>query len=255
MEDLRNFEKKIGCLIDRVVSKREWEDIERDMESMYLRIYIITRAIYKEVFQEDSGKSYVDILEIAKYFHINVIDRELNSEQDIFMNEISGFLDEYDYEQGNYQWSIYVNHNIGDISKRYVIAHELSHYILNRSKHSHNTKYCINPLFPTSKEEQICDLMSSFFLMPILMVLEVLDTYIAEKKRNGRTPIDIYDWMRHLAYEMKVPEFLVTTCYQNIRYLGGILYNKELGYAEGKLDDEIKMVKMYKGLFFSDYSC
>lgn len=251
MEELRMFERETRSLFDQIIPKEGLERIERDMESVYIGIYLLTKEIRKQVSCEmqTSEKNYVDIREIANYFHISVSDRELNSEQDIFINEISGYLDVYDYERGNYKWSIYLNRDIGELSKRYVIAHELSHYFINRSKGIRITKYCVNPFFPGTGEEQICDIMSSFFLMPIIMVLETLERYISQKNKDGKIPVEIYDWMRYLAYEMKIPESYIMICYQNVRYLGGLLCDKELGYAEGKLDEEIKAIREHRELF------
>lgn len=251
MEEPRNFEKETSALIDQIISKEKLEKIERNMESVYLEIYMMTKAIHRQVLPEGLvlEKNHVNIREIANYFHISVIDSELNSEQDTFINEISGYLDVYDYEQENYKCCIYVNRNIGELSKRYVIAHELSHYFWGKIRKNHDLMFCVNPFFPRTGEEQICDIMSSFFLMPITTILEVLGKYIVQKKKDGKIPVDEYDWMRYLSYEMKISEFHVTTCYQNVRYLGGLLYNKELGYAGGKMDEEIKAVKEHPDLF------
>lgn len=252
MEPVRSKDEEIREIFQQFISPKELKEIGDHLSDAYIQLYILAQKIVQNAIgKENAEETYVDIESIIKSYNINIKKRSLNSIGDTFINETAGFLDVYDYERGNYEWSILVNEELNWPLKRYVIAHEFSHFVINRCFGKREVKYCISPFFPQKTEEQICDIMASFFLMPITKVLSLFSQFIKRREEKNRIPADLYDWIEYLGRKTQVSEYHVFMCYQNIRYLGAALLNMDESRIP-ELKAEIQMVKEHKELFKLD---
>lgn len=203
-----------------------------NLEDIYLSCFCYTskileeQGLYKSNFPKNKA---IDIRALAKAFDIDIVEMKINRADDVFRYGTPGYLDYYDYQPQKYQWTIFVNKAMGDLTKRYIIAHELGHYFLKYKGDGENVKFCTNPLFPKNQEEQLCDLMASFLLMPIELVLEIMSEYV--DSYIGKETIDMYEWLRHLGFQLSVSDYHTVSCFQNVRYLGGLIYEKKGNYV------------------------
>lgn len=197
------------------------------IEETYLRIYAITNIFLKDYMQKGCA---IDIRNMADGFGIRIIEKKIHFHNKIFYNQISGYLDIYDYKSKQFVSTIYVDDRLDETGKRYVIAHEFSHYILvclqnviNDNDFKRTIKYCSNVLFPSDTEEHICDIMTSFFLMPIETVLYLMENFIDKKKRTNDLPVHVEELLWYLSLHLKIPDDYINICFQHTRYLGSYL--------------------------------
>ena len=195
-------------------------DMELKSSDICMETFFFTKKILDKISCVAEDKA-INIRELAKKYNIDIVEKKFIRKNNIFEYEVQGYLDYYDFEPGNYKWTIYVNEEMGDLTKRYTIAHELGHYFLK----TESTKYCNNPLFPKTSEEQLCDLIASYLLLPIETVFVVMQEYIEKcRKRRRDISINLYDWLEYLGATMGVSLYHTIICFQNVRHLGGILY-------------------------------
>lgn len=197
-----------------------------DIVDLYWNIYVATDKILKYALKDNFKKgAMVDIRSVVKCFGLEVSESEMHSNRNYFENEVMGFIDVYK-NQESCKGTIYINRALGDLSKRYVIAHEFAHYFF-RNMGDEKRNYCIKVLFPGTIVEQFCDIMAAFLLMPIESVLILLKEYVDLKREEGVCPVPAEGWMRYLGYNLKVSDYHVVVSYQHVLYLGGILRDKE----------------------------
>lgn len=208
------------------------ENIDKQKNSIaeiYWNIYKAANMILSEAKAENSNQgSAVDIDAVARYFKLAIVESEMHSNRNFIKNEVMGFIDIYDEEsECCSNGTIYINENLGDLSKRYAVAHEIAHYYFKEIG-TENVNHCIKMLFPKTGIEQLCDIMASFLLMPIEKVLKLLNAYLAAKSEEGACPVYAEDCLRYLGHELKISDFHVMLCYQHVLYLGGILREKKI---------------------------
>lgn len=222
------------------------------MEEIYLKVYKISNEYLEAYYNDLKRRRTIDIRGIVNKYGIDIIEREIYPSGFLFVNQIDGYLDIVNKDNNN-KYTIYVNENLDEVSKRYVIAHEFSHYILKELDNSESEKkkgmeikYCLNALFAKNVEENICDILTSFLLMPIDCVLPLMKQFIDDKK--DYCPVRISEWLQCLSYWMQVSSYHVSLCFQHIRYLAAFIYDKE----NKGLNDEIliKNIKDYEHLFY-----
>lgn len=227
-------------------------DLVSNMQKVYLEIYNISNTYLRNYYDDLEKYCTIDIRAVVKKHNIDIIEREMHSSDFFFINQVDGYLDRMKKEN-NIQYIIYVNENLNETSKRYVIAHEFSHYILEKQKKpiykpkkGTKTQYCLNVLFSKNIEENICDIMTAFLLMPIDCVLPLMNKFVNSKKNDY--PISMNDWLQSLSYCMQISSYHVNLCFQHIRYLVAFIYDKE----DKGINDEnlIKNIKEYENLFY-----
>ncbi len=227
-------------------------DLVYDMKKMYLAIYEITNRYLNNYYNDLKKRRIIDIRGIVKKHGIDIIEKEIYSKKFFFINQLDGYLDSIP-QNGQLKYTIYVNENLDEASKRYVIAHEFSHYILeNKCEKNTDTwelrenQYCLNVLFPRNAEESICDIMTAFLLMPIDCVLPLMKQFV--DSRSGGYPVRMNEWLQCLSYWLQVSSYHVNICFQHIRYLATFLYNKYHKESDGEVF--CGSIGEYKNLFF-----
>ena len=208
-----------------------------NLEKIYLDCFCYVKRILEkqEICKSDFFiNRAIDIRALARAYGVDVIEINMKMNNEIFKHGTLGYLDYYCGK-----WTIYVNEAMGDLTKRYIIAHELGHYFLEFDNDVSKIEYYKNPLFPKSCEEQICDIMASFLLMSIETVFEIMQEYV---KKNVKGGIDMYEWLNHLGYELGVSDYHTVGCFQNVRYLAGFIYEKKGDYIYHGSNRECKAV-------------
>lgn len=201
-------------------------------------IYVVLYAISKILTDGVRTETMVPIRKMIGSEKIELYERMLATVDDNFANELLGTL-----EKIQDKWRIYINQEIGSLTKRYVMAHEFSHYIINSIKEIDKSENCTNVLFPLSTGEQMCDIMSSFLLLPFGTVVRLLNTYTNRQQKSYGRPVNMDEWIRYLGNEMGLTEYHTILCYQNVRYLAGALYQ----YSKMK-SKRVKISKLLKDL-------
>ncbi|MDO4327465.1 MAG: ImmA/IrrE family metallo-endopeptidase [bacterium] len=215
------------------------------LKNIYITLYNkATEILNKTEKSKFNSKLAVDIREIIKEHEIELIEKKGISRSLYFFNETAGYLDYMGSGNGGRAYTIFLEDDQDELSKRYVIAHEFAHFLF-MDPDSTRVKCCPNMIFFTSQEEQLCDIMAAFLLMPIESVLKLLEEYSQERKRNGQGLIYTNEWLRHLAYHFKLSDYHVILCYQHIRYLGAILNDAEKSDSIPELD-----LEQYSKFFF-----
>lgn len=211
------------------------EILNKNMSTVYLTLYDIVNYFLEDFYYDNLFEQHaINIRGLVQEYGISIIERKIQTTRNfIFYNQIEGYLDIFNCTIGDFKISIHVDENLDEFSKRYVIAHEFSHCVLellcntiNSNTLKQTTKFCLNTLFPKDIEEHICDIMTAFFLMPIDIVVPLMLQFIEEKQVETNGPIHMNTWLKFLSCHTKISNYHVNTCFQHIRYLGSFLYNE-----------------------------
>ena len=201
--------------------------------NMTLILYKLAREIKDNTTGYLSEEGYVDIMQVLNYCRVEMQECHLNSDQDFFDNEIAGYLDASKYAQNTHGWKIYINADISGLERRYVIAHEVSHYIIDSIYNNKVRRYCTTPVFPKDSSEQSCDMLASFLLMPLENVMEYFKCFRDEKMKAGEKPRKV-EFIKYLASKFIITDLQAAMSFEHVRHLAGVLYEKSIFYQSQK---------------------
>lgn len=219
------------------LQKGELENLESNIVQVYLRMYELTCQIRESVFGRELQMGAVDIYQIAQYYQVDIVKQKIKTYTSPFENELVGYIDGYNSDTDEFRSTIYVNNQIDELSRRYVIAHELAHHILSINQENKiEVRACTNTLFPSMIEETLCNKMASYLLMPLDIVFPMLDAFLARKREWGKEK-DIFqaDWLRELAFNLNLSDYHTILAYQDIRHLAGVLYERKFVGSSGSV--------------------
>lgn len=120
--------------------------------------------------------------------------------------------------------TIFVDKAAPVTSKRYVIAHELSHYIIHFDDKDYYEDYCIMPMCPADIEEAVTDIFAIFLLIPVRHFFVEFLEYVKNNTDRGEKTVATEHWIRYLAERSMVPEYYVAYGYQQLRYVAYWIY-------------------------------
>lgn len=115
-----------------------------DLKSVFcdqaFRIYVESEAITKEVLTAFYGevtevKFPVDIRGIIAKHNIDIAEMDLNLNLGFRMDKVNGYLRCIGKHSENVnlpEWRIYIEYSDNEFIKRYILAHEFSHYLMKR---------------------------------------------------------------------------------------------------------------------------
>ena len=133
----------------------EWKNIsisinasKMNSKDLYLASFGLTQSILWDVFRLEAKEEATDVYAVAKHFNVEIFEKKMTVENNVFQYGMPGYLDCFDYKPKEYEWTIYVNEGMGDLTKRYIIAHELAHFFLVEKNTLIEPKNCCNPLIP-----------------------------------------------------------------------------------------------------------
>lgn len=193
------------------------------IKDLYIGLYEQTNKILNEKLNYFSHeKAAVDIYGLAEQYNIKIIEKNLESPRDLFSQEVVGYLDSYHGK------TIYINEDVSDYTKRYGVAHEIGHYLVRESQEGVFSCYFATPRLFKTVEEQVCDLIASFLLMPISTVLDLMEVYIKQSQQMENERITTYSWLGYLGAKLHMADYYTSLCFQNIKYLGAFLYEEAL---------------------------
>lgn len=207
-----------------------------------LVLYSISKHIRENCPNYLNKDGYVNILNVLNYCGINMQDCYLNSSQDIFTNEISGYLDVNDYLQNKNKWKIYINTDIGGLERRYVLAQTIAFYIIDNICDKKIRRLCSFPVFTNNNYQLYSDMLASFLLMPFPEVLKYFNDFRNERKDM---PLKV-EFIKFLSYKFLITDLQAAISFEHIRYLVGILYNEE---DKIEFVNEKQLLKQYNVLF------
>lgn len=243
--------KKLGVDFEEIFRTQ----LSANEDNIYWIIYSTVQRIVRQYREEkDDQEVAINIEKFAEFLNIKIAERMIAGRNKLFKDEVAGFIDHFDYPMGNNQCMIYVNENLGELSKRYVIAHEISHYILNNGEQKNKVEYCRMVMLSKNNKERICDIMASFIIMPIESVMKLMFDFCNDKRQKGHIPIDADEWLHFLGYSFKLSNYHTVLCYQDIRNLAGVLWlmgfmdedDKEHRFEDEEINHNLKE---YQNLF------
>lgn len=221
------------CAVDEIVNFNEvfTKQLAANEHNIYWILYTTAKQLIKQYREaRNDEEKAINIENFADFLGIKIVERPIAGKEKLFRDEVEGFIDHFDYGEGYNQCMIYVNENLGELSKRYVIGHEIAHYILNNGEQKNIIEYCRKVMLSGNIRERICDMMVSFICMPIESVMKSMLEFCRDKKEKGAIPIEPDEWLHYLGYEFKLSNYHTVLCYQDIRNLAGVL--NEMGYME-----------------------
>lgn len=210
---------------------------QKSYTDLCLELYHRTQRVLKQKQDNQTEFDMTDIRKIVSDSGIEIEEKNLCDKKDFFLKQLSGYLGLYYYD-GKLNSIIYINQELGELDKRYVIAHEFAHKLLLEWTETENTvsSNCINVIFPMKTEEFAADLIASYLMLPLDKVLELMERFIQKKTQNAEIPVHMVEWIQYLASRMKLSEYQAALSFQNIRYLASIAYNNREEFPEVNWD-------------------
>lgn len=186
----------------------------RDMnfKNFYSEMEKVTRNILKCCFEEDITFP-INIRKVAESLEIEICERTLNLDIGFQLRKISGYIK----EKGDYAARIYIDCGDSELIKRYMITHELSHYILGRMD-TGEKQYCVEPFFPENQDEILADIMTACFLFPCTPVLKCMQMYVNGLNQKNDYPLNGEKWLNYLSKAAEVSYYHTVSSYQYVRY-------------------------------------
>lgn len=210
-----------------------------NLKKIYLKCYYLTTELLQaENLFEENNKA-INIRKLADSLGIDIIEMKIHQENPVFTHGIRGYLDTVNTRNNSdTHRKLYIDKDMGDLTKRYIIAQEIGRYLLYPV--TGTTDVYKNSLFSLNQEEQICDIFASFLLMPINVVIDIMNEYLCSYDKNSNA--DMYDWLKYLGFKLGISDYHTVICFQNIRYLAGII-------TENKQEFSKKIKKDYDNIY------
>lgn len=194
----------------------------------------------------------IAIRKLAEILGISIWETNLNVDMGFQIRKVNGYIK----CRGMGKWEIYVDVNDSESVKRYIIAHEISHFFIslfqeeNRKEDNALEQHSIDPLFSQKPEELLADMLTSFLLFPPPLVLGYLKSYTKMLEKRKQYPMDSFEWLKELGQKAFVSSYFTIISYQYIKLYLCRLYQLYLLREEGKgLEGEIgKEIEMDIGL-------
>lgn len=215
------FDETMGRYRDEFVTIpiHEGMGIEEIYILIYKRIKEILDDFHKRVPSKDKT---TDIKKLITLCGIEIIEKSLTVHSDQFCYKMFGYLAYDNYVSAQYQWKMYVNKTMSSLNRRYAMAHQLAYFLLKKDKCEKHacTRYDVYPFFSKNPEELLSDIITSFLLMPLDLIIEIMKEYLEQHQKKE---MDAFGWIQYLGNKVRLSNYHTVMCYQNIRYLAEIL--------------------------------
>lgn len=190
------------------------------------KIYVQANDIADQIlnlYYDGNIRFPVNIRGIVKACDIGIYETNLNVDRGFRVEKVNGYL----RQRINGRYDINLQNSDSEFTKRYILAHELSQYFLNRISGDAESygQNCVDPLFARHQDELLADIMAAFLLFPPECVLKCLKGYTDQMKRWNEYPIDSFDWIRDLGQSAQVSFYFTVICYQYVKFYLCYLYN------------------------------
>ena len=200
----------------------------------YTEIAEITNEILKEHYGSLEQVTFpIDIREIIKKNSIEIISTNLNIDLGFRIDKVNGYLRPSKVNH-KIQWRIYIEYNDCEFTKRYILAHEFSHFLLAVygtgsfvPQQQDAVQYCVTPLIPKKKAELLADMMAAFLMFPCRLVLDEMKIYTEWMRRKNEYPMETAALLRTLGNKAQISSYHTIVCFQYIREYLCFLYSEK----------------------------
>lgn len=157
---------------------------------------IAKNELIKFYEEKEKIKLPIDIRKVIIKNKIDIAEMDLNLDMGFRMDKVNGYLrclENSSSTDDSLKWRIYIDYSDSEFVKRYVLAHEFSHYLLKKysgemSRLAEDS--CIDPMFPKKKKELVAETLSAYFLLPPDALLNAMIDYRNEMKKSNQYPVD-----------------------------------------------------------------
>lgn len=210
----------------------------------YFLIEKITYNVLKLYYEDEQEIKFpIDIRGIIKAFEIEIMEMDLNVDSGFRIDRVNGYLRS---PYGQNGWRIYIDYDDSEFTKRYMLAHEFSHYLLRICTEPVATQenvvdYCIDPMLPKKWDELYTDIMAAYFLLPYRSLIEEMAAYADWMKSTNNYPIDAVQLMRTVGNRAQISSYHTFMSYQYRKYYFCYLYNE---IEDGEIREWLKKYEM-----------
>lgn len=226
-----------------------------DYSETYTEIYKFTKKILKEYCNKSNITLTfpVNIRGMIAMYGIEIVEMNLNTDIGFRMERINGYL-WHITQYSPSQWKIYINAPDSEFTKRYVMAHEFSHFLLKQDVQEDCVpiqENCIDPMLPKKKTELLADVMAAYFLMPPELLLDEMCRYREKMRKTNYYPIDAAAFLQDIGCKAQISTYHSFLCYQYVRYYLCCLYGEKSKEVEEPQThaDAVQWMKKYGNLF------
>lgn len=209
-------------LIQIVASDKTKKYAKEQMVISIGQIFDIAQSIASDILNliyDGEPEFPIDIRKIVHECGIEIFETNLNPDMGFQLERVNGYL-----KERNDEWSIFLDAKDGELVKRYILAHELSHYVIDEAKNYHHVQqlkyeqHCIDPLFSQNCDELLSDVLASFLLFPPEATLEYMCEYESILREKNIYPLDSYEWLRMLGQKAQISSYFTIMSYQYLKF-------------------------------------
>ncbi len=186
-----------------------------------------TKEVLSCVFKEESLSLPIDVYKIAKYYNIEILEKDLSSIPHIKTNRVLGRL----VKDNEDRFHIEVDKNVDSFTQRYSIAHEIGHYLLIQKERGDviNGVYSM-PLLSSCTKEYFIDAYSIFLVLPLEKFFEEFSRFLriinAQSNNEHHFSFSVDDWLTDLSAKIQIPNYNLSFSYDYIRMAAFQHYEK-----------------------------
>lgn len=209
---------KLEQVLTEYIQEYKIPDAKWDSIIFYNRL-IEKMAEYAKV----ERKLSFDIYGLVKFYEIDIQEVELNLNLGYRVRKINGRCrrtkEGKELIELNYTDNFYV--------KRYVLAHEFSHIILNyirmlateQSELENTASYCLDPFFTQDSDEVRADMLAGLMLLPYAAVLKYMKAYCENLREQNQYPLESAEWINSLGWQSQLSSYHTIVAYQYVKHL------------------------------------
>lgn len=213
-----NVNEKLKAVLTGYIQGYKMPDVKYDSMIYYNRL-IDKIAKYANVERRLS----FDIYGLVKFYEIDIQEVELNLNLGHRVRKINGrcrnIKEGKEVIELNYTDNFYV--------KRYVLAHEFAHIILEyikmlsseQSETENMENYCLDPFFAQDSAEISADILASLMLLPYASVLEYMKAYCENLREQNQYPLEASEWINSLGWQSQLSSYHTIVAYQYVKHL------------------------------------
>lgn len=232
---LYNLKRDISKFLHR--GMRPISDHSKHVIQYYWEVSQKAEALIYAALGEEGMHFPIDVEALAEALGIPLVEEELN----VYVNakcinrKIGQIVIDRDFFSNKKTGIIYLDEMAALSSKRYAIAHEIVHYLMNYQESGYYEDYCIMPMCPKDVEEILADIFAIFLLIPVSLFFREFQDYVIWRSKEERTPVTTEDWIKYLAERSLLSEYYVAYGYQQLRYVAYWIY--QAWYDDEKNED------------------
>ena len=182
-----------------------------DFSNIIYQISGKTKDLLNDVYSGEEIQLPISVDKVAQHLGVEIYTKNLNLANPRKENQCIGEL------YGN---EISIEETVSWSLRRYTIAHEIGHYMIEDTKET--AQYAL-PLLACDSSELLADLYALFLLIPLENFLKEFKEYIDNIQKY---PIDITEWWKTLSEKTEVPYHSIAGGYMYFR-LAALQYYKD----------------------------